>query len=369
MKNRSVTLMGSRTITENNGFGTPTVVVEQTVPRMTESLLVFQDVTNGNRITPNPHHFQKTIVYYPAGSTRTIRLPSGKEGSVTGNNVYSLEPSFTLNSQRTLAYNQAVSRLYDCIRGQLDLSVSLAESGQVVRMLRAVAKVSSYIRSFRPSEIGNKWLEYQYGWKPLLADVYAVADKLVAKPTSPERFIKATGSARQGNTWRSASGSFTPSNVYTTEVGTRSDRCLIQCNYKFSNSIITELAGWTSLNPLSIAWELTPYSFVADWFIDIGGYLRNTESALAYGQAFSSGFVTYGTRTHQTVAKRGTESQTSFGQTITNYHDVEQVRIFTEKKREILASNPLPRLPSFKANLGSSQLISAAALLSQFIRR
>lgn len=48
-------------------------------------------------------------------------------------------------------------------------------------------------------------------------------------------------------------------------------------------------------NPISLAWEVIPYSFVVDWFVDVGGYLasldalsgtlRNTTYAVCKGEA------------------------------------------------------------------------------------
>jgi len=160
MKSRNVSLAGVRTLLNT---GTPTVY--QQVERMREIFTVNTDVTTGNRITPNAHWFTKTLNYYPSGRKYVGETVSGKttESETVGPQAITLPTTRSYEDYTTIAYNKALNRYYEQLRGQLDLSVAIGESGQTVKMFKAVAKVSSYLRSFRPSEIGNKWLEYQYG--------------------------------------------------------------------------------------------------------------------------------------------------------------------------------------------------------------
>jgi len=53
---------------------------------------------------------------------------------------------------------------------------------------------------------------------------------------------------------------------------------------------VAQLSGLT--DPASVLWELTPYSFVADWFIPIGNYL----AARSLASALTGTFVTTKTR-------------------------------------------------------------------------
>jgi len=114
--------------------------------------------------------------------------------------------------------------------------------------------------------IAQRWLELQYGWKPLLSDVYESArafEKLSNRPR--------TTSLRVSNfVEKEHNISQSPSNY-----------SLIM-KYHASKSIIYEMSENISvqrslglLDPASLAWELLPFSFVADWFIPIGTYLEN----------------------------------------------------------------------------------------------
>lgn len=180
------------------------------------------------------------------------------------------------------------SRLAEQIKGHsFNMAVSVAEGKKTVNMVvDALASVGgalldlkrgrfeSAARRFgvnqRPSKLDHKdlagrWLELQYGWLPLLGDVYEASkayEELTQKPRS-QRFrgqLKKTGTV-------DTSGS--PSNWTAV------------CNYKAMINITAELQEQLSAprslgltDPLTVAWELIPYSFVVDWFIPIGSYLE-----------------------------------------------------------------------------------------------
>lgn len=123
-----------------------------------------------------------------------------------------------------------------------------------------------------------------------------------------------------------------------------------------------DLARWTSLNPASIAWELTPYSFVVDWFLDIGGTLRNFETAVLSQGSFHHGYIDYLMYydSDQEFVYLGSHGGAVDGDDIIvsgNLYESDFVR-------EVLTSYPYPRLPSFNAKLGWQRLLSAAALLT-----
>jgi hypothetical protein len=128
-----------------------------------------------------------------------------------------------------------------------------------------------------------------------------------------------------------------------------------------------ELARWTSLNPLSIAWELIPYSFVIDWFYDAGTYLRNLESALLYNNVFNGGYVSelYAYDGTERTQKYFTYKVGIYTRYYTNTARRSRKRNFVRTK---LLSYPLPRAPSISTDLSSARLLSAAALLRQLLK-
>lgn len=311
-------------------------------------------------------------------------------------------------------YDRAVERLNEKVRGNLDLSVALGETGQTAKMLNLVDRfkvgyagmvasyhrevmrgvrdahnlklldrrlrkwqkttVSRYRDHYRPvpinkgvvsrvSSLGaNGWLEFTYGWSPLISDIRGVAENVLGFSRN-RNWVKASSTLRSEEREQAEvilDGISMPGEIVTDVVV--KTRFKIFLDPSFDNN----LAKWTSLNPASIAWELTPYSFVVDWFLDIGSYIRGLETAFLYGNQFQSGYcselITYTRRFSSVGARRipGVESQV--------WRAVETLR-HTNFSRRLLISYPAPHVPSFKVDLGASRLISAASLLRQLLKK
>jgi hypothetical protein len=135
--------------------------------------------------------------------------------------------------------------------------------------------------------------------------------------------------------------------------------------YGVSNAEANALSQFTSLNPAGFIYENIPFSFVLDWAIDIGGYLRMMETALMTGLEFKSGYVT-NTIKHDFTATRKGAATNQYGFTYTvDGQSSSKYRYFN---RSLLGSMPLPEVPRLDVNLGSSRLMSAASLLRGFIK-
>lgn len=326
------------------------------------------------RKAPHPIKF-----YHASGGALTGTSTTFKsDGSLrySSNGVYSFPPNPGPTDLDLSVESEALSRLFDKVRGVIDLSVSIAERGQVKRMFKDTAHTLEYVlrhpvkglkqayRDFRrypPGSakfVGSKWLEFQYGWRPLASDIYNSAIEL-AKSFESLMVVEARAGSSSHVT---SSLPFGSSEIL--EDLTKSTRCIYKCRFTPGTSSTQLISNFTSLNPVSIAWELTPYSFVADWFYDVGGYLRNLESSLLLSANFVDGF-----RTDSFLATASYDyTATEIGGSLTTYNKQHGWGRFASKDRSVLSVCPTPKLPRFKADLGSSRLLSAAALLSQHLR-
>lgn len=270
-------------------------------------------------------------------------------------------------------YQAALSQVYEKLRGNIDLSVDIAQMGQVARMVRGSLGIVRYIKSFPSSlfkglksqdlrkpvkDLGSKWLEFQYGWKPLAQTLYDVANSMIVPSIGlmvvEGKNTEATTRREKGLTW----GGWEE----TCDISD-SNRCLIKCRFRPKESSLQNLGSYTSLNPASIAWELTPWSFVVDWFVDVGGYIRELETSMLYGSLFHDGFRTFSRKT--SVDSRVNVVQSSWGYK-TSYTATANFR-GKSMNRAVLQRLPHPVFPRFTADLGSGRLLNAAALLSQFL--
>ncbi len=293
--------------------------------------------------------------------------------------------------QETRHYNTALSRLNDAVRGGLDLSVDFAEAHSTLRMLSIVSrsktfwlkldravvahnlKASKQLRKTGStsrlslidkeatlkavaSGLGGKWLEYIYGWRPLASALYDAATELHQQDLP--RLLNFKGSSHDSFDVK-LKASYSLSKPVRAQGTT---------GVRFKISLLPrkgfEIARWTSLNPVSIAWELLPYSFVVDWFYDIGSYLRDLETACAYDSVFSSGFTT------SLYVLNLTHVDSYFQKTASTYLNYSATSTYNLKSfsRTVLGSYPLPRAPVVNLSLSSTRLISAASLLSQHLR-
>lgn len=113
--------------------------------------------------------------------------------------------------------------------------------------------------------LSERFLELQYGWLPLLSDVKSAADALshhAAQDPPVTRKVKQR-LKRTVDVDRDYA-----ENVHRTTV---SVQILYSCTESNTPSVPDAL-GLT--DPLTVAWELVPYSFVIDWFLPVGDYLQ-----------------------------------------------------------------------------------------------
>lgn len=112
----------------------------------------------------------------------------------------------------------------------------------------------------------NNWLQLQYGWLPLLQDASDGAKFLAHHLNYPLQNVLKIRKQPLGFT---LNGDYPKSgNLYWTQCrGTWS----LSMRAVIKEKDVVQLSGIT--DPLSVAWELVPYSFVVDWFIPIGNYL------------------------------------------------------------------------------------------------
>jgi len=330
-----------------------------------DQLVVLQDQLHGDFKTIYGHEFRRGLGSDYVG-TRFQDTPS--ETLLITGKIATFTRTPTLPSVGVLR-NDAIGDLYNKLRSGgvgsgLDLSVDAAEGRQVLKMVSDVGKLSRFVRSFSPKNWGNKWLEYQYGWRPLVNSIYGTFDALMHRRLYEYQRVK--GKSRSGSTWFATYDDF--NGVGSREIVKQdtSYRYMVVAEFKTKNTIQQQLSGYTSLNPVSIAWELLPYSFVVDWVYDIGGYLKALEGALLFGQGFVRGYEVGGYKV------RNSGTLLTYKQAIAGTTTLWQAEGFQEysyKVRIPLGVSPMPTVPQFNANLGWQRLVSAASLMSQHLRK
>lgn len=116
-----------------------------------------------------------------------------------------------------------------------------------------------------PSDVPSAWLELQYGWLPLLGDAHAAGEALASLTDPPRRTVVRSSFTRKWSKQTVVNSSWTK---WTDEK--------IRLSYiVYLKESMSAPRSLGLLDPLSVAWELCPYSFVVDWFLPYGTYLEN----------------------------------------------------------------------------------------------
>jgi hypothetical protein len=304
-----------------------------------------------------------------------------------GGNLNDPKPSFP-SGMVTRAEVNALLKLKD---QDINLSQAFGERAQTAgmiadtatRLARAVRRVRrgdvrgcmrelgiARGRTPRGTEPHNQWLQLQYGWLPLLGDAYGSAKELAEKDReSPDRY-NATCISRIVNTEKAETqydlrfGSLFhfPCRIYKT---TTFD-CKVRLDYVRENEVLASLSELGITNPLSLAWELLPFSFVADWFIPIGDYLSVMDATV--GWSYKGGSLSKTTRVKRQFITNGLvhgvpqfSNERYTGYCIFNRGNDRYVHL----KREVYPTSPLPWLPSFDGGLNLRRSANAIALLRQ----
>lgn len=344
-------------------------------------------IVHGNRKTPNPHWFWYQEDRHLEGFYR-LDEPGGWFTVKTGwvNSQYDYVPRAWHDPAASVPspYNKALEKLYGKIRSDVDLSIDIYQGGQTVKMIKDFSKlivspINTFARGMQAlvrdrkisrssSFISNKWLEWQYGIKPTMSTIHSLTSDLVEQLVHPDGFLQAKARASNKNAGVFLDPSVSQVSGAQIPLKVQFDlqhRVEIAILYGISNAEANALSQFTSLNPASFIYENIPFSFVLDWAIDIGGYLRMMETALMTGLEFKSGYVT-NTIKHDFTATRKGAATNQYGFTYTvDGQSSSKYRYFN---RSLLGSMPLPEVPRLDVNLGSSRLMSAASLLRGFIK-
>lgn len=362
---------------------------------------------SGDFFTANSHTYRKQVYVGPVGNVLATFHPSeatsAVSGSLQGYLTYPYDPrAYDMRDWaiREQAQRKALSKYFDKLRGSdLNLTVDLAESkkswkmltksvSDVVRIARQCrrdalnfARWNSLVQSGLPGRerrryrdrvpakyrgetdpsviMGNRWLEWQYGWRPLLSSIHGVCG--FARRLEKTMLIVGNSKARRTGVVTENSSLGIPVSLDFEH----SSYATYKAVYVMRDPFADDVSRLASLNPLGIAWELMPYSFVVDWFFDIGGFMEECETAMAIGLIFQRG---YEVSTMRSLFKWTCSAGSASPYPSVTYDVGSEIKwkaYDVSKFRYRMDSTPLPFPPKLQAKLGASRLLSAAALLRQ----
>jgi hypothetical protein len=132
----------------------------------------------------------------------------------------------------------------------------------------------------KPKQAAGLWLEYWMGWAPLASDIH---NSLVVVTSSDawDEWMSIVGRSSQlivhevaagGTGWVSGRG-----RAYALQA--------TEVRLTNPNAALADRLG--VLNPLQIAWEIIPFSFMVDWIVNIGSVVASLSSFAGYSLRYS----------------------------------------------------------------------------------
>lgn len=212
--------------------------------------------------------------------------------------------------------------------------------------------------------VSQAWLELQYGWKPLLSDVYGLAEQLAQQSNRPPtKTVKGRKTLIVPIKYRTTSVSG-KAKTETSRTGTAKATVIYSVTYAITSPVVASAKEIGLTNPLLIAWELLPFSFVADWFVPIGSYIGNMDATL--GCTFLSGYTTTFTSvTSMSITSFNGVDSYSVQQNSLKYGSMENITV----DRQVLSDFPANVTPPFKNPASYLHAANAIALLTQLFRK
>lgn len=246
-----------------------------------------RDLNGKLLLRSNEHVFREYQARVAKARSPYLNIPNGTWGAIEASTRGFFDPQIYGDNDYTRDMSNEVHFKFYEELNEVKLAVGqiFAERRKTIAMIADAALALANLygdlrrgrnpfrgnRKVNPKNAHNLWLEYSYGWVPLVSDVYDAIE--FQKKNAPTARIRKK--IRSGQTFSyETSQPDLRSTVRTTH--------LIKTPHfaAAGAKVRIEDAGWAFLNqfdisnPLSLTWELLPYSFVVDWFIPIGDFLR-----------------------------------------------------------------------------------------------
>jgi hypothetical protein len=289
--------------------------------RVNRKFYIRDDVHQSDGIRPTPYWFNDMSTEPERGagdrisSLTFVRTVSGSrpydeytDDLFTGSSyegVPSSPYSFLSNGNDAERYfpgvpqwviNQASSNLLDNLLGhKASLAVSLAEGGESVNLLvdtfKLTGRVVMAILRKRPNEvvkilkdhgdgsiarsIAKGTLAYNLGFRPLYGELSTLRENIL---TSLEQTPPVINGIGRFKTDVPIDSRYKYNHWWSTHTGNHFYEVVYRATLSPTPSYAHGLRTLGGVNPLSIAWELTPLSFVIDWFVGIGDFIAQLGS-------------------------------------------------------------------------------------------
>lgn len=321
----------------------------------------------------NPHNFMNDVcTVYKASSIRTD--PGGAYAAVQPR----LPPGFDVSKVEQVALARFKGKLK---KGNASLGITIGTWGQSAGMIstrlkqanialsnvhRRLVKDRRRLRKIREQKdpLANLVLETEFGWRPLVTDLHA-AFRVIAGVNDFPVFIRGSHKVdcSYQSPWSTAPDNFSEGKIYK-DTYSGDYRVTVAARVAVTNPNLHLLNQIGVLNPLLVAWDLIPWSFVVGMFINVNALLSSlTEFA---GLSINNQSVTKSSRTTYSSSIREFSGYGGPGRRYTQSGSCEFKNTYRSRSvGSIPATKIMVRIP----DLNKEQMLIAASLCLQKVQR
>lgn len=190
----------------------------------------------------------------------------------------------------------------------LDVGTFAAEFGKTIRMvtnfkqsLRRLIKalfrhtrkkgLSWYDAAGYLNALSSAWLEIRYGWRILYYDMQAIASSINALEDQLLPIERTSAYIADEETY-TIDGDYFPGiipGVGDVGVSLSYGKAYRRRSVKVALGARTQmLSNIGYIDPITTAWELIPFSFIIDWFVNVGDFLRSASPFISRDVVYAS---------------------------------------------------------------------------------
>lgn len=294
-----VDTQGSAVVLSKSKTGDYLPTWKQRILNGTSATTTFDGVIQESTVKPG---YMKVSFWHPTGQARDLQRPAWF--SINGEFLPYRAVTFAAGGDLTSANNQALTLLMQKVRATNSHfmgGVFLGELREVVRMIASPARtlregIGDYFSTLRKRKgrapkhrlkqiLADTWLEYSFGWQPLISDVKAGAEALARWDLEGEGILnrrsRIRAFARTEQLWgtpppaEEVDNNYCYYTRYSRNVGSSTVIYTVGMEYNATAPVgsarrLAELSGFNLSDFVPTVWELIPWSFVVDYFSNVG---------------------------------------------------------------------------------------------------